>query len=468
MRYFLRTLSALVLLGAGCLEDPEQPKPPLPLPVSSLELLCDPCIDSLKVFLDGRYLGNHCGAYSNIAPGRHVLDVQAERYESKRYRFSIQENATVKIRVSMRPKPFVLTFRSTPSGAQVWIDGRPSGQVTPVTILHPSSSCRSGHHVRLTLADQLPWSSQFEALPADTLSFDASLDQPAPSFKIVYATGQSAVIIDADGTNPLVLPYRDPAVGREPQGRYVGLSYNMWDAWWDFGFATVTRSGTILSDTQWLRNAPSPSSWSSTGRELVYGRAFRGIYVYSVASRQEWQLFATQGYTYDHDAVFLPGDSLIAFVNHSGGIRAIIRLINRQGRGLREVTTYYTDHDEWMDLQVLDKDRLVFKTMGLLNLVHLSRGQSEVVAQFDQPITTFRLSWDRRQFAVSAGSLYIGSVDDWSHRRIGPGAWFIEWAPDGEGLVICEEHSIVFARADGQYFTIAEPTDRIVDCTSLP
>ncbi len=107
------------------------------------------------VYLDSKSLGVFCQAApvckKNVLPGAHRLIIDTPGFEKDTTEVTFVLGQTVTIDRSPKPKPSLLELTSSPSGAQVTIDGAPLG-ATPLSLPVPAGD----HQLELTLDGYLP------------------------------------------------------------------------------------------------------------------------------------------------------------------------------------------------------------------------------------------------------------------------------------------------------------------------
>lgn len=93
------------------------------------------------------------GAAVRLMPGRHEINVRADRHRTLNDSVELRagERRTIEVRLEADRELASLDITSTPSSAEVTIDGRPTGR-TPTGASLPLG----GHHVRLELSGHYP------------------------------------------------------------------------------------------------------------------------------------------------------------------------------------------------------------------------------------------------------------------------------------------------------------------------
>ena len=124
-----------------------------------------------SAFLDGRFVGTTPLSVSDCPGGTHVLRLVRFGYASAVRELDVRPGKG-DVRVSLVELPGgLLAIKSTPSGADVAVDGEPRGQ-TPLTLKDLGTG---GHPVRVTLVNYLDWIGFVEIEEGRVASLDISL-----------------------------------------------------------------------------------------------------------------------------------------------------------------------------------------------------------------------------------------------------------------------------------------------------
>jgi len=126
-----RTLAAVVglCLLVGWMRSKHEPN------IGTVMVVTNP--PDAKVTVDGQAVSGTSSPYTSkaLTPGDHVLAVSKEGYADYRGTFIVSkgENKTLPV-VDLVSKEAGFSVRSTPSGAEIWVDGKPTDQVTPAVV----------------------------------------------------------------------------------------------------------------------------------------------------------------------------------------------------------------------------------------------------------------------------------------------------------------------------------------------
>jgi serine/threonine-protein kinase len=180
----------LVGLGAFLLSRPSavepQPEPgetPAPLPATgSLRIVTRP--EGARVLVNGDDKGGSPLLLETLPLGTYRVQIEQSGYESEDLEAPITAEApTASLDVALRPKqaptapaapkPALFRIRSTPSGAQVSVDGKNVG-ITPIDRLTVAAGSRV---VRVLREGYLPWEDTFRARAGRTETIDAILTE---------------------------------------------------------------------------------------------------------------------------------------------------------------------------------------------------------------------------------------------------------------------------------------------------
>jgi hypothetical protein len=172
--------------------------------VGSLEILSEP--SGSKVFLDGEEMGQTPLSLPAVRMGQHRVRVTKEDYDSYEEQVSVTEGERKKVLASLRKMTGVLSIRTEPSGASVFIDGKPVG----------TSPCESGdlapgsYRVRIEKRGYAPWEGSLSVIAGKRIEvpFPIELKAVVGSLEILSEPSGSRVFLDGKemGQTPLSLP----------------------------------------------------------------------------------------------------------------------------------------------------------------------------------------------------------------------------------------------------------------------
>jgi hypothetical protein len=115
----------------------ETPQPATAPPVETkpaattgeLRILSKP--EGAAVLLDGKAKGVTPLTEKNLAPGKHTVELSHEGYETAKHSAEVKAGETARVDLILAPSNGTVKLSSVPAGADVAIDGRPTGMQTP-------------------------------------------------------------------------------------------------------------------------------------------------------------------------------------------------------------------------------------------------------------------------------------------------------------------------------------------------
>ena len=117
----------------------------------SVSITCDPT--GAEIFLDGMSIGKYAGTSlkcDKLALGNHSTRAAMEGYEEAASNFTIEYNKITPIKLSLRGLPGAIYVMTTPEGADIALDGRPTGKKTGAKLENVTAG---SHQIRLSLAE---------------------------------------------------------------------------------------------------------------------------------------------------------------------------------------------------------------------------------------------------------------------------------------------------------------------------
>ncbi len=185
-----------------------------------LELTTTP--EGAEVLIDDEPVGTTPINVRDLTPGTHSLKLSATRYLPIATEVLIEGlDKTQSVSFNLEPAWGHLQLTSTPSGAEVFIDGVTQG-VTPLT----TELLAAGETVRVTLAGYKPWQQTLNVAIGDTLVVPEINLQPADGSLSLTSTPSGATVTingKYQGTTPLDV---DLAPGKPHQLSLFVNGYN--------------------------------------------------------------------------------------------------------------------------------------------------------------------------------------------------------------------------------------------------
>lgn len=392
--------------------------------------------------------------FSYIPVGKHNLRLKLEHYNDWIEEITIEENKQTQVVAELELAPIKLILKSTPAGAQVWINGKPTSDTTPATVYFADPFI---YTVQLLKAGYFPWTTNVELTYGDTKEFSPILDI-APAAKIVYSNIDTLWQIGADGMNRTMLADNCNSivggVAWSPNGQY--LAYSSHD-----GITILDENGTkkaVLSFGSYSR--ATDFTWSHSSRYLVFGSYVDGIYRYDVDTEELKRIFVTSGYKYDHNPVFSPNDSLIAFVHHEWEEKAWFWLMNADGSSTHVITDQIsTTYDANLNPIWFSDTKILFEKskIYLLDLEKSSQGLVTPTLLIDEIVDYIQLTPNHFYFAyLKSGELCYGTVNNWvatSSIEITNITYF-SWTPSGNSFVGRGYDGIHWITLDGKDYIV--------------
>ena len=388
---------------------------------------------------------------SNLSPGYYMVKLTKPGYADWRTSVTLDNNEVEVIEADLRRLP-MLVVSSNPSGAQIWLDGEDTGKTTPDTL----QSLSTGYcQLKLSLFGYFDWEESYHLTYDQVEVVDVPLEQ-LPEVIFAYTRNDTLWQIDTGSGLPateLADDYREVLANPlawSPDGRY--LSYVC-----DSGICILRESGGQEALLEFAESKRAYDfSWSNDGTKQANGNYHEGIYVYDVISGNLERIYTTGGYTYDHNPVYSPGDSLIARVHHEYGYRAWIRLMRADGSNSHTVSERFsTSYDEHLDLAWISPDEVLFKVSNVgIYLLNVRTSESEVVVA--QTVSRLRVSANGKRYAFISGSgrsLYWQKVGDWSPANlvsydIGT-IYHLDWGPDNDFLICWTSEGVYLVNLHG-------------------
>lgn len=120
----------------------------------------------------------------------------------------------------------ILQFNSSPSGAEIWLDGTNTGDTTPFLMLDVKAG---KHNVRLAKDGYVDWSSTVAVTPERATNVNPVLSKDCGSL-LVVSTPRAAVFLDGSHVGPFTPKLFDSIGSGKHRVRLFALGYSEWDS----------------------------------------------------------------------------------------------------------------------------------------------------------------------------------------------------------------------------------------------
>ncbi len=162
-------------------------------PPAAATLVVDSRPQGAEVYLDGRLQGRTPLALS-VNPGRHEVEVRLAGYQPYRATVNPRPGERVQLFAQLSPEPRqgTLSVASTPSGAEVYVDGRFLGRA-PLRV-----SLEAGlHEVRVVAPGHAEYRAQVEVRPGESVRLYVEL-VPVRAVLELYLNVEARVFLDGE------------------------------------------------------------------------------------------------------------------------------------------------------------------------------------------------------------------------------------------------------------------------------
>lgn len=166
------------------------------------------------VYVDGQYVGTSPTSYGTLA-GSHDVRVSLGGYEDYQTSVSVRANQTARISASLQSvrRTGSVSFTSTPSGADVYVDGNSVGRTPSGRISFDEGT----YTARFVLTGYQDTNVQFTVTSGDSRRVDGTLSRAEGTLQVQANVGGAAVFIDGrqvgtipNGTGRLTVDQLEP------------------------------------------------------------------------------------------------------------------------------------------------------------------------------------------------------------------------------------------------------------------
>lgn len=169
-----------------------------------------------EVYVDGRYVGT-TPLRASVEPGNRTVRLERDGYRSweRSFRLSPRETLSIDADLEAVPRTGTVRFESTPSGADVFVDGRFLG-TTPIA----AREYRPGRYdVGFELDGYLPGRTTFRVEAGERRTVSATLEPRLGGIEVIGNVGGARVFLDgrevgrlASGSGVLTIDELQPGV----------------------------------------------------------------------------------------------------------------------------------------------------------------------------------------------------------------------------------------------------------------
>ena len=258
-RIIMTIVLGIVFAVTGCTKKPNKPDPT----TGSLAITSEP--SGLNIYLNGAKAGSTTPDTLELTAGTYELQLSASGYVTYRDSVTIEVSKTLPYHAAL-----VLSIPSTPSGANIFLDGDSTGLVTPATI---PNLPQGQHTVLLKKTGYVDWTTTQWAQNDIARVIEANLIRLTGSVSVNSTPSGASIWIDGANT----LKATPSTISNVPTGmRFVELKRMYYVVWSDSilvssGPATVVNASlTLLSSSVAVSSDPSGASISVNGTLTSY------------------------------------------------------------------------------------------------------------------------------------------------------------------------------------------------------
>ncbi|MBU0598578.1 PEGA domain-containing protein [Patescibacteria group bacterium] len=413
------------------------------------------------IHLDQKNTGLFTPQYINATGGSHNIILTMENYNPWESHEWVDINDTTEVEAYLTAHPTKLYINSEPSGASVYVQGN-FYDYTPCLLDSLYWGLRP-RDIWIRYAGYFPYHEVFEHRDADIVNHWNITLEPCPSHTFVYGHEQSLYTVQLDGIDPVVLAANIGTVSsapvRSPDNQYVAVLTG------DTHILVINSAGAIVKDIIAAGSRAYDFRWSADSRYLAWGVYIKGIYLFDAQTQNVKLVYATSGYCYNHSPAFSPDGQWIAFAHHEWESRCWIYKVKIDGTGAKMISDRFgTLYDEWIDLNWVDNDLLVYKTRS--GLYTLNPSQSSAPQKvIDDYLYRLAFSADGEHFAYcsdynGADSLHIGTTYNWTFSSgfaFDDIARIITWVPDQNAFLVYGYEGCYWLTLTGRFYHLNDP-----------
>jgi parallel beta-helix repeat protein len=273
------------------------------------------------ITIDGAHIGETTPHTRPMMPGAYTIKLTLDGYQDWKQRLQVMSGETRYVQATLTmipPIDGVLSVTSTPSGADITIDGAPIGETTP----HSMSIMPGYHTIELTLEGYQDWTESVQVTSDETTNVDATLTQVTGSISVTSTPSGAGISFDGVAINEIT-PYTIPNV--KPGYHTIKLTL---EGYLDWTETVSVTAGETVSICATLATIPGSATVTSTpSGAAIYVETYLGdVYIgdtpytdtdvspgyytitLTLAGYQDWaeEIQVTSGETAYIDAILTP------------------------------------------------------------------------------------------------------------------------------------------------------------------
>jgi parallel beta-helix repeat protein len=262
------------------------------------------------ITIDGTHIGETTPHTRPMMPGAYTIKLTLDGYQDWKQRVQVMSGETRYVQATLTLSPpidGVLSVTSTPSGADIAIDGAPIGETTP----HSMSIMPGYHTIELSLEGYQDWTEGVQVTSDETTNVDATLTQATGSISVTSTPSGAGLSFDGVAINEIA-PYTIPNV--TPGYHTIKLTLESYLDWTETVSVTA---GETVSICATLATIPGSATVTSTPLgAAIYVETYLGdVYIgetphtdTAVSPDQDWteEIQVTSGETAYIDAILTP------------------------------------------------------------------------------------------------------------------------------------------------------------------
>ena len=189
--------------------------------VGSVKIKSEPA--NATIMIDGKEAGNTPAVINDIKPGKHLVEVKMDDYETWSNDVTVEIGKDVDLTAILQLKPGTLTLISEPTDATVYIDDQKIGN-TPLTIDAPDPG---KHSIETRMDGYETWSRSIDFVHGKSITLTATLQINPGTVSITSEPSNAIILIDSNEVGKTPFAITDHAPGTHT----VELRMDGYDTW---------------------------------------------------------------------------------------------------------------------------------------------------------------------------------------------------------------------------------------------